>query len=239
MTVLTPDAANTAAETAPPSSEPPPIPIIQVYLIRHGNAKKLQGETYVTAPLTELGRKQAERTGEFLKAESIHFDGYYCSALKRAIETAALIGDHIGQTATVSVGIHEMEYREIPATIAAELIARTGVFNRYFEQNIGKPFRFPMIGRVAGGMMSIYARHTQGRLGVVVHGGVISSIMAWYFPRERRKWWTETVGNCSITRLEVSERGARLLEYDSVTHLGDLAGSAHLRNYTFSGTEGV
>ena len=30
------------------------------YLIRHGNAKKLAGESYVTAPLTELGRKQAE-----------------------------------------------------------------------------------------------------------------------------------------------------------------------------------
>jgi broad specificity phosphatase PhoE len=182
---------------------------------------------------------QAIATGEYLKTNGIHFDGFYCSALKRAIETAGVIGDFIAQSATISVGIHEMEYREIPATIAAELVARTGVLNRYFEQSIGKPIRFPMVGRVASGMITIYAKHTQGRIGIVVHGGVISSVLAWYFPRERRRWWSETVGNCSITRLKVSEKSAEILEYDSVAHLGDLAKTAHLRNYTFSGDEGV
>lgn len=212
---------------------------VEVYLIRHGNAKKLQGETYVTAPLTELGRRQATRTGEYLEQQGILFDGYYCSALKRALETATLIGAQTGQKPIIRPGIQEMEYREIPATVAAELVARTGMLDRYFQERVGKAIRFPMIGRVAEGMLSMLAQHSQGRLGVVVHGGVISSVLAWYFPGERRRWWRDTVGNCSITRIQVTSGRATLVAFDEVTHLGELAVTAHLRNYTFTGDEGV
>lgn len=214
-------------------------PAVELYLIRHGNAKKLRGETYVTAPLTELGRQQAALTGDYLKQQNIHFDGYYCSALKRAVETATIIGERSAQKHVVREGIHEMEYREIPATVAAELLARTGLLNRYFERRIGKAIRFPMIGRVATGMLGILGLHTTGRVGVVVHGGVISSILAWYFPNERQRWWRDTVGNCSITRIRVTAARAELLEYDFVQHLGEISDSAHLPNYSFSRTEGV
>ncbi len=213
--------------------------IIELYLIRHGNAKKLRGETYVTAPLTELGRRQAERTGEFFKTQQLSFDGYYCSALKRALETATLIGERIGQMPAVRAGIQEMEYREIPATVLAELIARTGMLNRYFNNRIGKAIRYPMLGRVAEGMLDIFSAHPRGRIGLVVHGGVISSILAWYFPRERHRWWRDTVGNCSITRIELHNGNAKLLEYDSTAHLAELQSTAHQRNYTLSGDEGV
>ena len=212
---------------------------LELYLIRHGNAKKLRGETYVTAPLTELGRAQAELTGAFLKQQNIQFDGYYCSELKRALETATLIGQRIGQTPQVQRYIQEMEYREIPAMLMGELVARTGLMNRYFETRVGKAIRFPMIGRVANGMLEILTRHARGRIGIVVHGGVISSVLSWYFPRERRRWWSETVGNCSITRIEIKNERAELVEFDSIAHLAQLASTAHLRNYTFSGDEGV
>lgn len=213
--------------------------VTELFLIRHGHAKRLPGKTYVSAPLTKLGRRQAELTGDFLKAQGIQFDGFYCSPLRRAIETANLIGERIGQLPTVGEGIHEMEYREIPATVAAELLARTGMLNRYFETRAGKAIRYPMLGRVADGMMNIYTQHVEGRIGVVVHGGVISSVLSWYLPRERRRWWRETVGNCSITQVRIHAGRAMLVEYDAVAHLGALAASAHQRNYTLSTDEGV
>jgi probable phosphoglycerate mutase len=212
---------------------------VELILVRHGNAKKQRGETYVTAPLTELGRKQAALAGQFLKNRGTHLDGFYCSSLKRAVEAATIIGEHIGQAPAVSDGIHEMEYREIPAVIAVELLARTGLFNRYFQERVGKELRYPMIGRVATGILGILARHPQGRVGIVAHGGVISSILSWYLPRERRHWWRDTVGNCSITRLALEQGRATLLEYDFVAHLGDLTATAHLPNYSFSADEGV
>lgn len=224
---------------AAPNTAEPAETITELFLIRHGNAKRLNGETYVTAPLTELGRKQAELTGEYLQAQAIQFDGFYCSPLKRAVQTATIIGEQIGQTPGIREGIHEMEYREFPTTIAAELLARTGMLNRYFEGRIGRKIRYPMVGRVANGLLRIFEQHGRGRLCMVVHGGVVSSVLSWYFPRERQRWWRETVGNCSITRLEIAQGRAALLEYDSVAHLGKLADSAHLRNYTLSGQNGV
>lgn len=225
-------------EATPDTAEPVET-ITELFLIRHGNAKRLNGETYVTAPLTELGRKQAELTGKYLKGQAILFDGFYCSPLKRALQTATIIGEQIGQTPGIREGIHEMEYREFPTTIMAELFARTGMLNRYFEGRIGRAIRYPMVGRVADGLLRIFAQHARGRLGMVVHGGVVSSVLSWYFPRERQRWWRETVGNCSITRLEIAQGRAVLREYDSVAHLGELEDSAHLRNYTLSGHKGV
>jgi broad specificity phosphatase PhoE len=199
----------------------------QLYVIRHGSAKRLARATYVTAPLTELGRKQAELTGEYLRDRQIHFDGFYSSPLRRAIETATLIGARIGQTPTIRGGIQEMEYQEIPLMLALEPIARIGIFNRRFESSIGKPLRFPMIGRVANAVLDILRDHQTGKICIVSHGGVVSSILSWYFPRERTRWWRDTVGNCSITELEIADGRATLIAYDQVTHLRSLAANVH------------
>ncbi|MBI4674452.1 MAG: histidine phosphatase family protein [Chloroflexi bacterium] len=211
----------------------------ELVLIRHGNAKKLQGETYVTAPLTELGRRQAELTGEFLKHAGARFDGFYSSPLKRAFETATIIGAHIGQTPIVRNGIQEMEYREIPLTVALELFARTRVLDRYFETHAGKVVRHPLMGRVSRVLVELVCAHPQGRVALVVHGGVILSVLAWYFPRERRHWWRAAVGNCSITRLEISAGQPTLLAFDELAHLGELQPSAHQANYSFSAQRGL
>ena len=110
----------------------------ELYLIRHGNAQKQKGRTYVTAPLTELGRKQADVTGEYFKRVDMAFDGFYASPLRRAIETATLIGAHISETPEVRQGIQEMEDRELPGTIALELFARTGALNKYYGNARGR-----------------------------------------------------------------------------------------------------
>jgi probable phosphoglycerate mutase len=184
-----------------------------------------------------MGRKQAELTGRYLSDAHIQFDGFYCSPLKRAVETATIIGERIGQVPLMRPGIHEMEYHELPTAAAMELVARTGILKRYFAKRIGKPLRFPMMGRVAAVMLALLQAHEQGCVGIVAHGGVVSSVMAWYFPEERVRWWRETVGNCSITRLEVAQAQARLIVFDQVAHLDALAAEAHARNYTFSAQE--
>jgi broad specificity phosphatase PhoE len=63
-------------------------------------------------------------------------------------------------------------------------------------------------------------------------------VLSWYFPRERRRWWRETVGNCSITRLDVENGSATLRAFDETRHLAALEATAHQRNYTLSGDKG-
>jgi len=193
-----------------------------LYLVRHGNARRQRGWTYVTAPLTALGRKQAELTGDYFERAQVHFDALYSSRLKRALETATIIGQRIQLEPQVMPGLEEIAYREVPATIAAELLARTGVLNRYFEGRIGKPIRYPMIGRVARVVLELVAEHPDGTLCAVTHGGVVSSSLSWFFPRERQRWWRETVGNCSITRLNIEQGRAELGAWNEASHLGAL-----------------
>ncbi len=112
-----------------------------------------------------------------------------------------------------------MEYHEIPATIALELIARSGILNRYFEARIGKPLRYPLVGRVANTVLEILAQHQEGTVGIVAHGGVISSLLSWYFPQDRKRWWRETVENCSLMHLRIADGRAELVAFGQVTHL--------------------
>ncbi len=70
-----------------------------LYLVRHGQTpynaeRRLQGQTDI--PLSETGRGQARALGERLKNEGARFDALYCSRLKRARETASIVGEYLG-----------------------------------------------------------------------------------------------------------------------------------------------
>lgn len=66
-----------------------------VYVIRHGESESNlhhQWTGWLDAPLTEKGRNDAKKAGEFLK--NVPFDKVYCSDLCRARETAAIAAPH-------------------------------------------------------------------------------------------------------------------------------------------------
>jgi broad specificity phosphatase PhoE len=76
----------------------------ELILIRHGNAVRVNGD-YFHAPLTSIGQEQAARTGQYFTASQNHLDGFYSSPLRRAQETASIIGAKIGQNAELKNGI--------------------------------------------------------------------------------------------------------------------------------------
>ncbi len=190
----------------------------ELVLIRHGHAVRVNGH-YVPAPLTELGQKQANITGRHLCAVHEHFDGFYCSPLRRARETAARIGVQIGQIPHITQGIQELEGLEVPQLVLFETCARFGLFGSYLYECSGKPIRWPIVGRVSQVLTQLVAKHPAQRVAVVVHSGVISAVLAWYFPRRRRRWWRYTVDNCSLTRLLVDGAKAELLTVNDTNHL--------------------
>ncbi|MCU0824070.1 MAG: histidine phosphatase family protein, partial [Leptospira sp.] len=56
-----------------------------LYLVRHGQADRL-GKNYDT--LTELGRQQSKRLGEYFLSQRIEFDSVYTGTLNRQKQTA-------------------------------------------------------------------------------------------------------------------------------------------------------
>ena len=62
---------------------------LTVYFVRHANAVREQGEDKPDPPLSDLGKKQAERLARRLA--DFHFDHIYSSSMLRAELTARLI----------------------------------------------------------------------------------------------------------------------------------------------------
>ncbi len=190
----------------------------ELVLIRHGHAVRVNGH-YVPAPLTAIGQKQANTTGRFLCRTHEHFDAYYCSPLRRARETAARIGAQIGQVPHVLPGVQELESAEVPQLVLFEALSRLGVFGHYLYRHSGEQLTWPIVGRVATALTGVLERHPDQKVAVVAHSGVISAVLAWYYPGKRRRWWRYTVDNCSLTRLCVQGCKADVICINDTNHL--------------------
>lgn len=190
----------------------------ELILIRHGYTVRVNGD-YVHAPLTPLGQQQAAQTGQYLHTIQQPLDGFYTSPLRRAQETASIIGSIIAASPRVKNGIREIDGLEVPALALFELASVTDPVEDYLDSPAGKPIRGPIQGRVSKSLLEIIAAHPVQRVVVVAHSGVISSILAWYFPEDRGEWWLTTVSNCSLTRLAVDRAKVRVLGVDEMQHL--------------------
>ena len=84
-----------------------------VYVVSHcqsvHHVEKLGGGWYDTG-LTDLGREQAEKTGIYLQSIVVSDVRIVSSDLKRAKETAEIIGEILGREVELDQGFREMNY---------------------------------------------------------------------------------------------------------------------------------
>lgn len=189
----------------------------ELILIRHGNTVPVHGD-YVQAPLTALGQQQAAQTGQYL-AQQYAPGGLYTSPLRRAKETAAIIGSKLGMSPDLKHGVQEVEGLEVPLLALFELLSIFDLVEDYLDAHAGKPIRWPIQGRVSKALLEIVAVHPNQQVVVVAHSGVISSVLAWVFPEQRLKWWLTTVNNCSLTQFRIDGAHIELLAVNETQHL--------------------
>lgn len=190
----------------------------ELILIRHGHAVRVNGD-YFHAPLTQLGQKQAEQTGQYFSAPENHLDGFYSSPLRRTQETAHIIGAKIGHDPELRSGVQEVRLIELPALVILEILSITDLVEDYLDTRAGGPIRWPIEGRVSAELLDIVAKHPDQRVAVIAHAGVISAALSWYLPEKRWRWWRTTVSNCSLTRFRVEGNRAELLAVNDIQHL--------------------
>jgi broad specificity phosphatase PhoE len=190
----------------------------ELILIRHGNAVRVNGD-YFHAHLTPLGQEQAAKTGQFFNASENHLDGFYSSPLRRTQETAGIIGAKIGQNAELRPGIQEVRFTEVPGLVILEILSIADLVEDYLDARAGISIRWPIEGRVSAVLLDIVARHTDQRVAVIAHAGVISAALSWYLPENRWQWWRTTVSNCSLTRFKVEGTRGELLAVNDIQHL--------------------
>jgi len=133
-------------------------------------------------PLAPEGHAQAEQVGERLAHERI--DAIYVTSLRRTHETAAPLARRLGLTPIEEPALREVFLGEWEGELLRQKVAEVDplVPIMFREQRWdvipGAESHEQLEARVRPALARIAANHPDGRVVVVVHGGIIGCIMA-------------------------------------------------------------
>ncbi|MGC1334408.1 MAG: histidine phosphatase family protein [Candidatus Cybelea sp.] len=195
---------------------------MKLTLIRHGptewNAlRRFQGRT--DTPLSVRGRATARAIAETLHAE--RFDRIYSSDLKRAAQTARILGESRGAEVAVDQRLREFDFGRWEGLTWDEIIAANPHLAGLGSSaaNLYAPEGGESFAQVSARVASFLDDLTQQNLraaAVVTHAGVLHAVFSvlGLAPPERF-----TAGG--ITRIAIEAGGASLLALDDRKHLDD------------------
>ena len=159
----------------------------EIILVRHGEtefnvAGKLQGT--LDSPLTAKGVSAARQLGKRLASASRPITACYASPLGRAATTARLVAAELGLGVEIEPRLSERAFGVFQGTTAAERRAR------HAELSDREALREPQFALPGGGesraaarargteaLTDLLARHTGGRVLVVTHSAMISTLV--------------------------------------------------------------
>src|SRR5262249_36181982 len=182
------------APTAPHASGPDPGRVgpraMECWLVRHGEStwnsvNRFQGG--LDAPLSPRGRAQAAALAAGLA--STRFHALYTSPLSRARETARACGAAVDFDPVPIDDLREIGLGAWEGLTLETVLAQQGDhYRRWLAAPVDHPppGGEPMTGlarRVRAALDALCARHPEGRVLVVSHGGAISSALCGWLGR--------------------------------------------------------
>jgi broad specificity phosphatase PhoE/ubiquinone/menaquinone biosynthesis C-methylase UbiE len=200
--------------------------VTHVILVRHGQSFYDRDATSASADsgLTTLGWRQAHLVADWL-AHNFKPDALLTSRLLRAVQTAAVIGTHLGLPPQVLEGIEESEppyWHELPSAPDAPLFFWDDPWRPSAEQ---APLYHQFRSRLRSAMARLMEKHTGHTVIVVAHGGSIGTIVRSLFGGHQMPIFTENGG---VTHLVWQEGRWRLLSHNENVHLIEASGVALL-----------
>jgi broad specificity phosphatase PhoE len=143
--------------------------VTTLLIARHGETEWNREERYqghADPSLNETGRAQAEALAQQLAGQPI--DAVYSSDLRRAAETAEIVGARLGLPVEREPGLREIDVGSWQGLTKAQIDGRPWDGETYEEHS----------GRVLRAVREIAARHPEGRVLVVSHGGSLRRVQA-------------------------------------------------------------
>ena len=185
---------------------------MKVYLIRHGETtanseKRFAGVMDVS--LTPKGELQAEQAGEKLK--TVEFDAFYCSDLKRAMDSATIIGKYQTLKPTVLSELREMNFGIWEGKRMAEIKDQDSVLlDKWFKDfdNFVVPSgesvkeMFERVTKAYKKIIEPYNPDDDVKIAIVAHGGVIQALMSYLCYGDNTGYWRFRIDNCGINTIE-------------------------------------
>jgi alpha-ribazole phosphatase len=204
---------------------------MECWLVRHGestwnSAARFQGG--LDAPLSPRGHAQAAALAGGLAPT--RFDALYTSPLRRARDTAAACGAALGLTPVPLDELREVGLGAWEGLTLATVLAQDGErYRRWLAAPVdhppagGEPMA-SLTGRVQAALAGLSARHPEGRVLVVSHGGAISSALCGWLGQPLNAIWTFRLDNASITRVKLP--AGRVLAVNEIGHLAAVPAEA-------------
>lgn len=200
---------------------------MRLLLIRHGESEGnargvVQG--HMDFGLSAIGREQAAATAESVAREPV--DRVISSPLRRASETALVIGTRLGLPVEPERGLMEYDIGGASGLTPAEIRVRHPEVLEAFArgerpQYPGEEGREVFLARVRGVLEQLMP--LQETILAITHGGVISSLCSDVMGIDGRRPGVFQAANCSITEL-VTDRAGRLVirRHNDTCHLASL-----------------
>jgi broad specificity phosphatase PhoE len=210
-----------------------------LYLVRHGQAS-FGADDY--DQLSELGRKQSLRLGEYFARKGIHFDGLIAGTLRRHTQTleAILEGmNHAGEHLSWD-GLNEYDSAAVIAAIHPHKLERPDSPERYrhhfrllrdglaqWMAGVVSPHGMPTYNEfaagVAGALDHVRANHYGKSVLVVTSGGPISTAVGLVLGTspESTIELNMRIRNTSITEFAFTPKRHMLVCYNAIPHLDD------------------
>ncbi len=212
-----------------------------LYLVRHGenpaNLKREFSYKKVDYSLTPLGVRQAEQTAAYFASlpAGQRIDAIYSSPLKRAAETAEIIGAATGHAVTTIEEFREINCGDFDGTPPTEAMWRhhDQILRRWRDGDHDVTFPggadyHTLLARVRVGLEQAVAGRSGQRIVVVAHGGIVgASLKDVCRDLDHELIWTVPNRNCAITELDLHAEGDNLTAYGvlkrwaSCDHLGE------------------
>jgi broad specificity phosphatase PhoE len=200
----------------------------RVLLVRHGETDwNAQGrwQGHEDVPLNGLGTEQARLLAGRLAAERLRPAALVASDLRRAFETARLLGEALGLAPEAEPALRELDVGRWRGLTLAEVSRLDPQLLSCIEAGEdlargGGESMADLRRRVGPAFDRLVARQPGGLLLLVSHGGPTRALLQHALPAghelQRR---LPPIGNASLTLLEARPGGWELLLLDDRTHL--------------------
>jgi 2,3-bisphosphoglycerate-dependent phosphoglycerate mutase len=199
-----------------------------VLLVRHGeSAPALPHQPFALRDghgdpeLDPVGVEQSERVGLRLASERV--DAIYVTTLRRTHETAAPLAARLGMTPIIEPDLREVFLGEWEGgALRMKAAAADPVFEEIFRKERWDviPGAEPLDdfeARTQRGLRRIVAAHPDGRVVVVVHGGVIGQLL--HHVTGSRRFAFAGADNGSISEIVITPERSVLRRYNDTSHL--------------------
>jgi probable phosphoglycerate mutase len=164
----------------------------EILLVRHAETdwnRDSRWQGHADPPLNETGRAQARALAEALAGERV--DAINASDLRRAFETAEIIGEALGVQVTPDSGLREIDVGSWSGLTRDEVAERFPDWQTHDGETPEE-----LQARVVAAVRGIAARHPDGHVVIVTHGGSIRSL-----ERHVNGESARVVANCEVLRL--------------------------------------